>query len=237
MPKINVYLPDELAAAVKAAKIPVSVICQLALEQTLQDIAVSRTTRLTVDGEWPKAGLLGRFSPRARQALVVAIAEAEAVPHDLLGTEHLLLGILADRDNLGYRSLVELGVEPEDLEAEVRGSLGPATSKTEGRVPFDDLAKMALSAALTEALNFRHNYIGCEHLLLGVLATEHGLGSAVMRRVGLDLLSARRAVGNLLAGLVQSRADEAAAPPPVVRSSEMDEILRRLEAIEQRLAG
>jgi ATP-dependent Clp protease ATP-binding subunit ClpC len=131
--------------------------------------------------------------------------------------------------------LEALDVELVDLRAELVASLGPPTDRGDGRVPFTPSAKETLEAATNEALGMAHNYIGCEHVLLGLIATEKGLASKVLRRMGVERLTTRRAVITALVGLVHVRKDG-----PTVRPDSADtlqQILRRLDAIEQRLAG
>ena len=236
MPKINVYLPDDLAAAVRDAQIPVSAICQGALQQAVRDVSAARATDAAPSDDRPASRLFGRFTPRARQAVVLAEQRAREVPHDFVGTEHALLGVLDAGGNLALRVLAALDVEVDDLRAELVASMPAPTERVDGHIPFTPLAKQALEAATKEALALAHNYIGCEHLLLGLLATEDGLAGRVLQRMGLEPRTTRRATVAALGGLLPAKADqraETAAPPP----GALDEILRRLDAIEQRLAS
>ncbi|HEX8803626.1 MAG TPA: Clp protease N-terminal domain-containing protein [Acidimicrobiales bacterium] len=237
MPKINVYLPDELAAAVREAEVPVSAVCQSALEGAVRSL---REVRQAVqERDAVAAGPLTRFTPRARQAVTEAQAAARHHGHTGVGTEHLVLGILAEGGNLALKVLVSMDVEPEDLRRELTASLPPAQAGAGDDVPFTPLAKAALEAATKESLGLGHNYIGCEHLLLGVLALDEGLGGEVLRRMGVDARSTRRAVVAALLGYTHGGSRPPVAPPaaPAVPSATLEEILRRLEAIEQRLAG
>jgi post-segregation antitoxin (ccd killing protein) len=242
MPKINVYLPDDLAVAVKDAGIPVSAVCQVALERMVRDVAAVRATDEATGTA--DHGPFARFTARARRALDLSQAAARQHGQPYVGTEHVLLGVLDEGTNLALQVLVALDVEPDDLRQELVGSLGEAgaagAAPTVGDLPLTGLAKEALEATTREALTFGHNYIGCEHLLLGVLATEEGLGSVVLRRMGVERTSARRAVTNVLLGVVHGlgqRPAPGATPPPPTPAPEPDltEVLRRLEAIEQRL--
>ncbi len=249
MPKINVYLPDELAEAVREAQVPVSSICQVALEAAVRDVSATRALDLA-PGE-PKASgrgprLFSRFSPRARAAVAGAEAEARTAGFRQVRTEHLLLGVLDQPDNLALGVLESLDIEPPDLRAELAASMPrpPAVAKPgTGRARFSAEAKSTLEAALKEALGFGHNYIGCEHLLLGLLATEEGLASQVMRQMGLELRTTRRAVASVLANFTPAQRTWSGtdAPEPDDRTSARDpvleQILERLDAIEGRLAG
>jgi ATP-dependent Clp protease ATP-binding subunit ClpC len=236
MPKVNVYLPDELAAAVREAHIPVSAVCQAALERAVRDVTAARSAQEAPSDGAPGVGLFGRFTPRARQAVSLAQRTAGAVPHNYVGTEHVLLGILDEGGNVAIRVLDDLEIDPNDLRTELRASMGPATAGSpEGHPPFTPLAKRALELTAKEALGLGHNYIGCEHLLLGVLATEEGLASKVLRRMGVELRTTRRAV---VAALLRFHAEEAkpAAPSPP-RDATLERILERLTAIERHLAS
>ncbi len=249
MPKINVYLPDELAEAVRAAQLPVSSICQVALEAAVRDVSSTRAVDLAPDeaevsGRGPR--LFSRFSPRARAAVAGAEAEARTAGLRQVGTEHLLIGVLDQPNNMALAVLDALDIELPDLRAELVASMPrpPAAAKEgNGRARFSAGAKSVLEASLKEALGFGHNYIGCEHLLLGLLATEDGLASQVMRQMGLELRTTRRAVASALASFTTARRTQSGseAAPPDDRASErdqvLDQILERLDAIEGRLAG
>ena len=233
MPKINVYLPEELAAAVRDAQVPVSAICQAALERAVRDVSALRGSDEAPIQE-PSYGPFKCFTPRARTAIVCAQNEARRHHHDYVGTEHLLLGVLEEGGNLALKVLTALEVEPEDVRSELVASLSPGSKDSAGQVPFTPLAKKALELTTKEAHRLGHNYVGCEHLLLGLIATEDGLASQVLQRMGIELRTTRRAVVTALSGFIHAR--EQVAPPPL-RESTLEEILRRLEAIEQRLTG
>lgn len=235
MPKINVYLPDELAAAVRDAQLPVSGICQAALERAVRDVSSARAADETPPEDRPGLGLFSRFTPRARQAVTLAERAAREIPHDYVGTEHALLGIIDEGGNLALEVLASLDIERVDLRAELIASMGPPTPEPlAAHLRFTPLAKRALELATKEALTLGHNYIGCEHLLLSLLATEDGLASQVLRRMGLELRTTRRAVVTALTGFVHAQQRDSAreqAPDALAQ------ILRRLDALEQRLAG
>jgi ATP-dependent Clp protease ATP-binding subunit ClpA len=236
MPKINVYLPEELAAAVRDAQLPVSAICQTALERAVRDVTSARGADQTPAEDGPRIGLFGRFTPRARQVLTLAEGAAREIPHNYVGTEHVLLGILDEGGNLALQVLTSLDIEVADLRAELTASMGPASpGDIADHIPFTRLAKRALESTTKEALTLGHNYIGTEHLLLGLLATEEGLASQVLRRMGLELRTTRRAVVTALTGFVHGHQTQPA--PREDSGATLEEILRRLDAIEQRLAG
>jgi len=236
MPKINVYLPDELAAAVREAQLPVSAICQAALERAVRDVSSARGVDEPPSEDRPGRGLFARYTSRARKAITLAEKTARDVPHNYVGTEHALLGIVDEGNNLAIKVLALLDIELDDLRAELVASMGPpAAELAEGHVPFTPLAKRALELTTKEALSLGHNYVGCEHLLLGLLATEEGLASQVLRRMGLELRTTRRTVVTALLDFVHAREDRPA--PRRVATDALEEILRRLDAIEERLAS
>ncbi len=236
MPKINVYLPDELAAAVKEAQVPVSAVCQAALQRAVRDVAAARSSdEAPHDDEEPRFGLFSRFTPRARHAVKLGEEAARAFPHDYVGSEHLLLGLIDEGGNLALAVLESLEIEPTDVRAELLASMGPATDALSGHIPFTRMAKHVLELALKEALTLGHNYIGCEHLLLGLVGAEKGLASQVLRRMGVELRTTRGAVTTTLASLAQGRPAAAAQPKPVNDPELIAEILRRVIAIEERL--
>jgi Clp amino terminal domain, pathogenicity island component len=234
MPKINVYLPDELAAAVRDAQLPVSAICQSALERAVRDVSSARATDGPPTDDRPAPRLFGRFTPRARQAVVLAEERAREIPHSHVGTEHVLLGVLDEGGNLALRVLESLDVEVADVRAELLASMPSPTHAVERHIPFSPVAKKALEKVTKEALLLAHNYIGCEHLLLGLLATEEGLASQVLRRMGLELNTTRRAVQSTLIGMALT---QKLPQPPPDSGDTLEQILRRLDGIERRLAS
>src|SRR3954451_9351305 len=213
MPKVNVYLPDALADAVKDAQVPVSAICQAALEKAVRDVASMRATEEAPPADREaRAGGFARFTPRARKAIELAQEIAREVPHDHVDTEHVLQGVLDEKSNLALKVLAALDIEPADLRAELVASMPPATTRVGGLIPFSPLAKRALELTVTEAQCLGHNYVGCEHMLLGLLSTEDGLASQVLRRMGLEVRTTRRAVVTALVGYTQARENQPSQP-------------------------
>jgi ATP-dependent Clp protease ATP-binding subunit ClpC len=232
MPKINVYLPDDLAAAVRDAQIPVSAVCQAALERAVRDVSALRGSDEAPAAEEPAYGPFSRFTGRARKSTMLAEGVARAHKHSYVGTEHLLLGVLEEGGNLALKVLRALDVEPGDARSELTASLAPASDNGDGAAPFTPLAKEALERATKEALGLGHNYVGCEHLLLGLIAVEDGLASQVLRRMGVELRTTRRAVVTALSGFIHASEQHATQAAP----DTMAEVLRRIEAIEKQLA-
>jgi ATP-dependent Clp protease ATP-binding subunit ClpA/post-segregation antitoxin (ccd killing protein) len=240
MPKVSVYLPDDLADAVRDAQVPVSAICQAALERAVREVTAARGADESPPEGASAVGLFARFTPRARQAVVLANEAARGVAHGFVGTEHVLLGILDEGDNMAIRALDELQVDRDELRTELRASmLPPADAAPTGHVPFTPRAKRSLELAAKEALALGHNYIGCEHLLLGMLATEEGLASRVLRRLGVEHRTTRMAVVSVLTRVRPPAARATPPPAPAPTSASTDatlaRILERLDAIERRL--
>ncbi|TXK41286.1 Clp protease N-terminal domain-containing protein [Nonomuraea sp. C10] len=292
MPKINVYLPDDLAEAVKQAGVPVSSICQRALEQAVRRVTAIRETALSdVDLDRP-TGALTLLTPRTRTVLKLAAARAGAGGVE---TEHLLAGMLAEGTNLALHVLRAMDIDPgqvtRDLagrmsmgggasaegrtspgsRASAEGSTSPESRTTAkastgpggaegpdspgGRMSSGGLgagqdpggepgraagsepepgsgpvhepgagepgsevrrfgvgAANALEAAVNEATSLGHNYVGCEHLLLGLVAEPDGIAGQVLRGLGAEPRPTRRAVVAALAGYVHLRAESAAQP-------------------------
>src|SRR5262245_32277070 len=169
MPKINVYLPDALADAVREAQLPVSSICQAALESAVQKVQAARDGRL-----------YGRFTPRAQRVLELGQEVARQIPNEHVDTMHLLVGIVDEGGNLALKVLESLEIESVDLRAELMGSMPPKTAARVDTPGYAPGAMRALELTAKEAMALGHNYIGCEHILLGVLATEDTMGAQVL---------------------------------------------------------
>jgi ATP-dependent Clp protease ATP-binding subunit ClpA len=240
MPKVNVYLPDELAAAVKETQIPVSAVCQAALERAVRDVTAARNAEDVPPYELPGVGMYGRFTPRARKVMSLAQDAARRAKHSHVGTEHVLMGVLDEGGNVAVKVLADLDVEADDLRAELQASMAPsgkgkAKGKAGGHLPFTPLSKRALELTAKEALRLGHNYVGSEHLLLGLLATEEGVASKVLRRMGIELHTTRQAVVMALLSFVAPPVKQTGSSAP--SQSTLDQILSRLDAIERRLSA
>jgi ATP-dependent Clp protease ATP-binding subunit ClpC len=153
-----------------------------------------------------------RFTERARQVIVLAQAEARALKHNYIGTEHLLLGLLREEEGLAARVLASFGITLDDVRAEVTRIIGQGDEVEAGQIPFTPRAKKILELSLREALDLGHNYIGTEHLLLGLL--REGEGVAV--RILLDLGAAPGAIRDELLLLLSGARPETPAPRPLM---------------------
>jgi ATP-dependent Clp protease ATP-binding subunit ClpC len=139
-----------------------------------------------------------RFTDRARRVVVLAQEEARRLQHNYIGTEHILLGLLGERDGIAARALQRFSLTLEDARDEVTAMVGTGTATMKGHIPFTPRAKKTLEYALREALELHHNYIGTEHILLGVIREDEGVGAKVLRKHSADLLPVRVAVLDLL---------------------------------------
>ena len=239
MPKINVYLPDDLADAVKEAGIPVSAICQRSLEQAVRRVA---DVRAAVAGELAPEAALGRLTgltPRTRQPLTLAIGQVEADGAPALDTGHILGGILSEGTNLALHVLRAVDVDLDQLASDLasRPTAEPLSGDADDDVRrFSAPASSALQAAVTEAIALDHNYIGCEHLLLGLAAETDGIAGRALRAQGAEHKTLRRAVVAALAGYVHLRAQSPAAPA-ATEGLVAEAVRRELAPLSERLTA
>jgi ATP-dependent Clp protease ATP-binding subunit ClpA len=139
-----------------------------------------------------------RFTNRARHAVVLAQEEARRLQHNYIGTEHILLGLLGEQ-GLATEALERFGVSLAGAREDVRAAIGLGKAPVSGRIPFTPRAKKTLELALREALQLHHNFIGTEHILLGVVREGQGVGAQVLRQYAPDLTAIRMAVLDLVA--------------------------------------
>jgi ATP-dependent Clp protease ATP-binding subunit ClpC len=154
--------------------------------------------------------LFERFTDRARRVLVLAQEEARLLNHSFIGTEHILLGLIHEGEGLAAKALESLGISLEAVREKVEETIGPAGSAPTGSPPFTPRAKKVLELSLREALQLGHNYIGTEHMLLGLVREGEGVAAQVLQSLGADLPRVRQQVIQLLSGY-QGR-DPATAP-------------------------
>ncbi|MBI1818839.1 MAG: ATP-dependent Clp protease ATP-binding subunit ClpC, partial [Nitrospirae bacterium] len=140
-----------------------------------------------------------RFTDRGRKIIILAREEAEKHKNDYLGTEHLVLAILREGDGMALAVLKKMGLSTEQVRLEIERNLpGGGSTMTFGEIPFTPRVKKVLEYAMEEAKLLGHNYIGSEHLLLGLLREEEGIGGKILRSLGSNLLTARQLTINLL---------------------------------------
>jgi ATP-dependent Clp protease ATP-binding subunit ClpA len=127
-----------------------------------------------------------RFTESGRQAIVLAQDEARALKHNYIGTEHILLGLLREREDLAAGVLASLGITLEGVRAQVARIVGEGGEVTAGQIPFTPRAKKVLELALREGLALGDNHIGTEHILLGIVRENEGVAARIMRDDGVD---------------------------------------------------
>ena len=139
-----------------------------------------------------------RFTDRARNVVVLAQQEARLLKHNYIGTEHILLGLARETDGLAAKALDALGIGLEAVREQVVEITGQGQKSPSGHIPFTPRAKKVLELSLREALQFGHNYIGTEHILLGLIREGDGVAAQVLIRLGGDLSAVRQQVIRLL---------------------------------------
>jgi ATP-dependent Clp protease ATP-binding subunit ClpC len=144
--------------------------------------------------------LFERFTDRARRVLVLAQEEARLLNHSFIGTEHILLGLIHEGEGLAAKALESLGISLEAVREKVEETIGPAGTAPTGSPPFTPRAKKVLELSLREALQLGHNYIGTEHMLLGLVREGEGVAAQVLVNLGADLSRVRQQVIQLLSG-------------------------------------
>ncbi|MFT7839326.1 Clp protease N-terminal domain-containing protein [Saccharothrix sp. BKS2] len=241
MPKINVYLPDDLAEAVRTTGVPVSAICQRALEQSVRRVTAIRATVLgDLETDDPTAGL-SQFTERTRAVVALAVRRAREARAADVDTEHLLHGLLAEGTNLALHVLRAMEVDPAHVARALSdASPEPGASDTPSATRFSGPAANAVELTVTEALALGHNYVGCEHLLLGLVGEPDGTAGHALRELGVDLRTARRTVVAALTGYTHLRAQAGTTTPAadadVVATAvrrELRPVLDRVERLER----
>ena len=152
-----------------------------------------------------------RFTDRARRVVVLAQEEARLLNHDYIGTEHILLGLVHEEQGVAARALTELDISLEAVRAEVKEIVGQGKSAPTGHIPFTPRAKKVLELSLREAIQLGHNYIGTEHILLGVIREGEGVAAQVLIKLGAGLDRVRQVVVQLQAGYAGQGSPEQAS--------------------------
>ena len=141
-----------------------------------------------------------RFTDRARRVVVLAQEEARLLNHNYIGTEHILLGLIHEGEGVAAKALESLSISLEGVRAQVEEIIGQGGSSPSGHIPFTPRAKKVLELSLREALQLGHNYIGTEHILLGLIREGEGVAAQVLVKLGADLSRVRQQVIQLLSG-------------------------------------
>jgi ATP-dependent Clp protease ATP-binding subunit ClpA len=179
-----------------------------------------------------------RFSDRARRVVVFAQEEARLLGHNYIGTEHLLLGLVHDDEGVACQALESLGISLSAIRAQVEEIIGQGQAAPTGHMPFTPRAKKVLELSLREALQLGHNYIGTEHILLGLIREGQGVGAQVLQKLGADLERVRRTVTQRLQGYEgeEVAAGEAPQTDPKELVRKTAERARRARELSKRLA-
>ncbi|MDP8956809.1 MAG: ATP-dependent Clp protease ATP-binding subunit [Actinomycetota bacterium] len=141
-----------------------------------------------------------RFTDRARRVVVLAQEEARMLNHNYIGTEHILLGLIHEGEGVAAKALESLGISLEAVRSQVEEIIGQGQAAPTGHIPFTPRAKMVLELSLREGLQLGHNYIGTEHILLGLIREGEGVAAQVLQKLGADLNRVRQQVIQLLQG-------------------------------------
>jgi ATP-dependent Clp protease ATP-binding subunit ClpA len=180
-----------------------------------------------------------RFTDRARRVVVLAQEEARTLNHDYIGTEHLLLGLIHEGQGVAAKALESLGISDEAVTQQIDEIVGRGTKPARsGHIPFTARAKKSLELSLREALQLGHNYIGTEHILLGLIREGEGPGAQVLTNLNADLDTVRERVVELLRGhqgkeLPGLRSGKGGR----VKRRMLAEILAHVQSIDSRLSA
>ncbi len=159
-----------------------------------------------------------RFTERARQVVVLAQEEARTLKHNYIGTEHILLGLLREEEGLAARVLEGLEITVEEVRAQVIRIVGSGEEVTSGQIPFTPRAKKVLELALREALSLGHNYIGTEHILLGLVRENEGVAARILADFDADSEKIRNEIIRMLSGPGRRQQGQGAAARAATRS-------------------
>ncbi len=162
-----------------------------------------------------------RFTDRARRVVVLAQEEARMLNHNYIGTEHILLGLIHEGEGVAAKALESLGISLEGVRAQVEEIIGQGQQAPSGHIPFTPRAKKVLELSLREALQLGHNYIGTEHILLGLIREGEGVAAQVLVKLGADLNRVRQQVIQLLSGYQGKEAVQTGGPAEGVPSTSL----------------
>jgi hypothetical protein len=176
-----------------------------------------------------------RFTDRARRAVALAQEEARMLSHSYIGTEHILLGLIHEGDGVAAKALESLGISLDAVRQQVEEIIGQGQQAPSGHIPLTPRAKKVLELSLRESQQLGHNYIGTEHLLLGLLREGDGVAAQVLVKMGADLNRVRQQVIQLLHGY-QAKGP-ALARSPAGEHTLLSGVQTRLEVAEARLAA
>jgi ATP-dependent Clp protease ATP-binding subunit ClpC len=237
MPKINVYLPDDLADAVRESGVGVSAICQRALEAAVRRMTAIREAALSDLDPAEFANQLVAFTPRLVSVLALATERAKASGAATVTTGDLLAGVLGEGANLALQILTTMEVAPASLTAPETAEPGTGGAG----LRFSRPAAVVLEQTVGEAIGLGHNYVGCEHLLIALAGETDGAAGELLRSRGIEARSARQSVAAALAGYAHLRASLGTAQQPPTGAllaavrGELTPLIERIERLEARV--
>jgi ATP-dependent Clp protease ATP-binding subunit ClpA len=234
LPKVNVYLPDDLAESVRAASLPISAICQAALRDALRQAIIRQETIVERTLKLPdKVELSLPVTHHVVAALMLAYPAAASRQRSTVDTEHILLGVLDEGENLALRVIETLEIDPLDVKAELEASLPTAPPrKSKARPRLSAAGRSIIQAANAEASRMARPFVGCEHLLLALLADQRGLAGKTLRRMGLEMTTTRSTVLAALSGSAYGRGSTAAQSLTLEKTLlNIDDRLLRIENV------
>jgi ATP-dependent Clp protease ATP-binding subunit ClpA len=176
-----------------------------------------------------------RFTDRARRVVVLAQDEARTLNHDYIGTEHILLGLIQEGEGVAARALKNMQISLQAVRSQVEDVVGKGQETRAGHIPFTPRAKKALELSLRESLQLGHDYIGTEHILLGLLREGDGVAAQVLVRMGADLNRVRHQVVLLLERHQGGATSGPVRPSVVARDHLLTEVQNTLATIAERL--
>ena len=182
-----------------------------------------------------------RFTDRARRVVVLAQEEARMLNRNYIGTEHILLGLIHEGEGVAAKALESLGISLETVRQQVEEIIGQGQQAPSGHIPFTPRVKKVLELALREAQQLGHNYIGTEHILLGLIREGDGVAAQVLVKLGADLSRVRQQVIQLLQGYQGEERAAASRQPPGRAGREdrklLSQLVDQVTAMESRLAA
>jgi len=162
-----------------------------------------------------------KFTERARKVLSLSQEEAQSFNHDYIGTEHILLGLVREGEGVAAKVLISLGVELDKVRSAVEYIIGRGEKGVSGEIGLTPRAKRVIELAVDEARRLNHNYIGTEHLLLGLLREEEGVASGVLESMGISLDKVRAETVRILS---QSTSQSHASIRPASKTPTLDQL-------------
>jgi ATP-dependent Clp protease ATP-binding subunit ClpC len=175
-----------------------------------------------------------RFTDRARRVVVLAQDEARMLKHNYIGTEHILLGLIHEGEGVAAEALGSLGISLDAVRQQVEELIGQGQVAPSGHIPFTPRGKKVLELSLRESVQLGHNYIGTEHILLGLIREGDGVAAQVLVKLGADLNRVRQQVIQLVHG---HQPKEPVFVRPAAQELSLPTVQDRLEAIERRLGA